>query len=236
MTLMMTSLRYLPLMAAMLLGASTTACTSGSGDPPIPLPGSGGVVTGQAYPEGPYGATVGKVVKNFIFPGYQRPRNGLGETFHGEVPLGDFFNPTSEGVFPDDSLYDPGQPLPRALVINVSAVWCGPCKFEAQNTLPDEYEHFKPLGAEIMMVLLDSGKPGEPASFNDLDNWLTSYDSAYPSVIDPENQIGTLIDTSAFPSHFIIDTRDMTIVESIPGSPQDAFWETLETLLAETAQ
>ncbi len=228
--------RHLAILATTaLLAASTTACTSGVGDPPPPLPGSGTVSTGQEYPEGPYGNTVGNVINNFVFPGYTRPGRGLGDTMRGDVALGDFYNPTGEGIFPDDSPYDPGAKMPRALIINVSAVWCGPCKFEAQNVLPGEYEHFQPLGAELMLVLADSVDPGDPADFPNLDNWVSSFEATYPSVIDPDYQMGTLFDTSQFPANFIIDTRDMTILEFVAGIPQDGFWDQVTILLEESA-
>ena len=210
-----------------------TGCTSGSGEPPEPIPGSGGIDPGDLYPEGPYGTSIGSVIKNYRFPGYTRPGNGLGEATRGDVALGDFFNPDGNGTYPEDSPYDPGGEIPRAVVINVSAVWCGPCKFEAKNILPEEYEHYKPLGTEIMLVLADSINPGEAADFGNLDNWVSTYDALYPSVIDPDYQMGALFDTNSFPANFIVDTRDMTIVEIVTGVPQQGFWDKVEEVISQ---
>lgn len=231
---MFSSNRYLPLAATMVFSLAASACTSGSGDPVTPLPGSGDINTGQNYPAAPYGGDVGNVIKNFVFPGYGRPDTGFGDAKHNEVTLGDFYNPDGDGTFPEDGEFAHGEPLPRALVIILSAVWCGPCKYEAQNILPGEYDHFKPLGGEIMAVLVDAVDPGDAADFDNLDAWVSTYEPAYPSVIDPDGNMSTVIDTSSFPSNFIIDTKDMTIVEIVKGSPQESFWSKLESLLAET--
>ena len=219
----------------MILALTSAACTSGSGDPVPPLPGSGILDTGQSYPDGPFGTTVGKTINNYVFPGYARPAAGLGEANRQEISLGDFFNPTGDGTFPADSVFGAGEPLPRALVVNVSAVWCGPCKQEALSVLPGEYDHFKPLGGEIMMVLADSADPGVAADFENLDNWISAFEGKYPAVIDPEYQMGSLFDTSSFPANFIIDTKDMTIAEVVKGVPQDSFWTKLESLLTAAA-
>ena len=40
------------------------------------------------------------------------------------------------GSAPEGSLYGEGKPRPRALLINVAAVWCGPCNEEALMFTP----------------------------------------------------------------------------------------------------
>lgn len=215
----------------LLISVALMACTSGVGDPLEPLPNSGGEAVEGDYPEGPKGTTVGSIIDNFVFEGYVNARDGLGESFQRQITLGDFYNPTADGVYGPDELHAEGTPKPLALFINVSAVWCGPCKEEAQTTLPDHYAELNPEGMDILMVLADSAAVGSPAAFNDLDNWCSSFDVHYPAVVDPSQQLGGSFDQSQFPANFIIDTRTMTIIDLVTGIPGDAFWEKMDEVL-----
>jgi hypothetical protein len=208
-----------------------SGCTSGSGEPLDPAPGSGSQVIDEEYPAGPYGTVVGDVIENFEFQGYVDASQGLTEDRRVSITLGDFFNPTGMGTHGDDGPFVAGSPKPKALMINVSAVWCGPCKQEAANILPGEYAHYHPLGLELLMVLADSLEVGTPAAFGDLDAWCSTFPVNYPAVIDPEYQLGGSFDTSQYPANFIVDTATMTIVEVVSGIPQDSFFSKLETVL-----
>ena len=210
----------------MLLG-----CTSGSGEPLEPLPNSGGAVVEGDYPDGLKGTQVGDTMRNFVFDGYANARLGIGESFQQEISLGDFYNPTGDGVYGPDSLQPEGTSKPKALFINVSAVWCGPCKEEAQTPLPTHYEELNPEGMELLMILADSESVGSPATFKHLDNWVISFDVHYPAVIDPSQQLGGSFDQSQFPANFILDTRTMAIVEVVSGIPGDAFFDKMDQVL-----
>ncbi len=215
-------------LALALLG---TACTSGSGDPLTPLPHSGREAVEGDYPEGAKGTQVGSVMANFVFQGYRNAREGLGADHQRDITLGDFYNPAGDATYGPDEIYPEGTAKPRALFINVSAVWCGPCKEEAQTTLPKHYAELNPEGMELMMVLADSSAVGSPAEFSDLDNWCTSFDVHYPAVIDPAQQLGGSFDQSQFPANFIIDTRTMQIVEVISGIPGEQFFAKMDEVL-----
>ncbi len=199
------------------------ACTSGSGAPLQPLKDSGGELVEGDYPEGPKGTQIGSTIENYVFRGYVNPRLGLGEANQRDIKLGDFYNPTGEATYGTEGLREEGAPLPTALFINVSAVWCGPCKEEGQTTLPETYAELAPAGLELLMVLSDSAAVGAPADFSDLDNWCTAFDVGYPAVIDPAIQLGGLFDQSQYPANMIIDTRTMSIVEVVSGIPGDSF-------------
>lgn len=222
----MSAKRIAPLLVALAL----VGCQSGSGDPVEPLPGSG-IEVEEGYPEPPYGTTIGLVIQNFGFEGYVDPSAGLGPEARVVIELGDLYNPTGDGVHAEGSPFGEGNPLPTVLMVNIAAVWCGPCKEETSTILPVEYDRFHPRGMELISILTDSFAPGDPASFEDLDNWVSNFASDFPTVIDPSYQLGTLIDTSQYPSNFLIDTRDMTIVELVVGKPQSSFFNKLEQLL-----
>ena len=215
----------------MLLLVPLVGCTAGSGDPVNPIPGSGDVVIDQEYPTANLGSTVGTVIKNYLFDGYLDPSTSMGENAETPISLGDFYNPTGEGVYGADSPFAEGTPIPKALVMNAGAVWCGPCKEEAANELPKHFDHLGPKGMQLFFILFDSAKPGEAASFNDLDNWTGTFDVRYPAGIDPKRHMADIGDPSQFPFNVIIDTKTMQIVDFVTGIPPETFWQKVEGLL-----
>jgi hypothetical protein len=227
-TMRQTMRQWLAATAVLLLAA----CTSSSGDPAAPLPGSGSIGDGE-YPDEPYSTTnVGAVMENLTFPGYARPADGIGASAQVAIALADFYNPTGDGVFDVGSPFGEGEPKPRALIINIAGLWCAPCKFEAAEVLPQEYAALQPRGLELIGLLADTATPGEPATFKELDAWVTAFDSPYPSVIDPPYRLAAPFGQS-FPVNYIIDPTTMTIVDVVKGLPQESFWSQVDQLLAE---
>ena len=227
-------------LTSLALCLASAGCKSSSGEPVDPVPCDAEVqdcgyeqLAGTDYPEGPFGTSLGDVIEPFCFEGYVRPNEGIGEDRRQEICLGDFYNPTGEGVFGEGALMPEGTPKPTVLMVNVAAVWCQPCKEEAAIVLPAEHAKFNPLGMELLSILTDSEDPGTPADFQNLDTWVSTFGSKYPSVIDPTYDIGKLIDTSQYPANFLIDTSDMTIAELAIGIPTSSFFTKLRTLLVE---
>jgi len=214
------------------LGAAAAGgCTVGAGPAVAPLPEDAGQTTDQPYPDGPYGVGVGSVVRNYAFEGYVDPSQGTGAAYHVPISLGDFYNPTRQGTYPEGSPFGAGKPRPKGLVINVSALWCVACKLEAQNDLPEEYAEFAPHGGQLLLDLAESNAMGQVASFQELDGWVSTFDVRYPSVVDPSYQLGALFDSAQFPANIMIDTADMTVVQSVAGRPGESFWLTFDDLL-----
>lgn len=211
------------------------ACTSTSGDPVKPLPEEGGGGDGGGaevdYPEGPFGTVAGATIPNYVFPGYARPAEGLGEGARVDLTMADFYNPTGDAVFEEGSPYGAGTPKPTALMLNVSALWCGPCKEEAKDVLPGEYSKLGPKGLEILVVIVDGADQGVLATFDDLELWIGAFGVNYPAGIDPKGQMGAVFDANSFPGNMIIDTSTMRIVEVIAGKPGDSFWVKIDDLL-----
>ena len=213
---------------------------TGGGDEPEVAPafpeGTGQPSPAQvAYPAGPYGVGINSVVANYKFVGY--PNSLKVNDVMNEIQLAAFYNPTGEGVYPEGSTVgEAGTPLPKALLIVVSAVWCGPCNFEADETLPKLYLEYKPLGGEFFLTLADGPTAGKAATSKSLYNWTKKYAVDYPSTIDPTYKLGALFEADAYPANMIIDTRTMKIVEVISGAPEEggSFWKTYEKVLAGT--
>ena len=182
-----------------------------------------------AYPEGPFGVSKGSIIQNYQFIGYP---NALADSSAlALIHLGDFYNPTGADVFPAGSPYGEGTAKPKALLLQFAASWCGPCNDEAANILPPKFLEYKPQGGMFFMQLTDGKTPGKAATIKDLNSWTSKYDLDYPASVDPTYKMMPLFEAAAFPANFIIDTRTMTIVEVVSGSPSSSFWNKFENVL-----
>jgi hypothetical protein len=223
-----------------LVGCAESESGAGGGNEeggdPVPTPtfpeGTGQpAATAALYPDGPYGIQTGSVIYNYQFVGFINAaefREGM-----QLIALADFYNPTGAEVFPADSRYGANKPKPKALLINVSSVWCGPCNYEAAEVLPGEYAKYKPLGGEFLLQLADGPDPSTPADPADLDRWTRRYRVDYPAAIDPSYKLGKFFSADAYPANMIVSTKDMKIVEVIAGTPDEAFWRKFEGILNE---
>jgi thiol-disulfide isomerase/thioredoxin len=156
-----------------------------------------------AYPPCPYGTTKGEVVADATFTGF----SSFDAVSAGAKPISfhDFYDPT-------------GQKPIKLLFVNAGAVWCGPCKEEAQE-LPAVYEQLKDRVAFVTVVF--EGQPGVPATQNDLQAWVSSFKTPFWGVIDPNRSILAYFDKSTPPYSMVIDTATMTIVDQFVGKPDD---------------
>ena len=216
---------------AIVVGALAGCSSEGhGGDRPPPAAEAPLMVT-DAYPAGPFGVIEGAVIANYAFPGFVNPVADSSKL--QELKLEDFYNPTGSEVYPEGSPYGAGNPRPKALLINVSAVWCGPCQVEADEVLPGEYAKLKPLGGEFLLQLADGPTPGTAALEKHLIAWTKKYDVDYPSAIDPQYQLGALFDADAYPGNMIVRTKTMEIVDIVAGAPDQGFWSNFEGVLEE---
>jgi hypothetical protein len=208
------------------LAVSMTGCVDET--PPFPEGQGQSPNAAARYPAGPYGIDKGAVVANYKFVGFPSPDTD--NQALREVQLADFYNPTGDELWPEDSFYG-AQPKPKALLISVSAVWCGPCQYENAEILPGEYADLNPKGVEFLLNLADGPTVGEPAETKHLVSWTKKYGTKWPAVIDPSYKLSALFEADAFPANIIVDTRTMTVVDVVAGVPDDKFMNQLKTLV-----
>ncbi len=222
-----------PTTGATSTGNTTTGTTEPVTDQPEPFPQG----TGQnpnptiEYPKGPFGVNKGSVIQNFKFMGFPNSLENNKDLV--TVQMADFYNPTGKGVFGKGASFPEGQAKPKAILIDVSSVWCGPCNYEAANVLPGLYAKYKPRGGEFLLQLADGPTPGSAANSKHLYNWTKKYKVDYPATIDPSYKLSALFQADAFPANMIIDTKTMKIVDVIAGVAEEGgtFWKAYEKLL-----
>jgi hypothetical protein len=91
---------------------------------------------------------------------------------------------------------------------------------------------------EFLMMLPESGTQSDPriATYTDADLWAQTYDVTIPLVIDPEYTFEQMMvqDQPAWPFNMLVDCRTMTLVDYMSGSPDSAFWNKYDDVLAGT--
>jgi hypothetical protein len=216
--------------------------TNGSDLPPPDRPPDVTTPETPTYPPGPYDQHPGDVISDFAFQGLANPKLASGELV--PIKLSDFYNPHADDasyapadpsvddrLFPKDSPYGAGTPKPKALAIDIGAIWCGPCNYEAKSELPPRHAKYLPLGGEFLFQLADGATQGVGATPKDLANWNKKYKVDYPSTIDENKQLSALFDPSAYPANMIIDLRTMQIVAVVAGVPDESYWVKFEATI-----
>jgi hypothetical protein len=179
------------------------------------------------YAPGPYGYDKGKIIPNFKFIGFASYTADPGLTW---VQLADFYNPTGTEVFPEGSPYGAGTSKPTALLMIMSAAWCGPCKQEANDLKTKFPDKLQPGGGHVLGLLVEAVN-GDPADYYTATSWAQAYSVQYTLAIDPTRQALSIYEP-AFPGNMIIRTSDMKIIEIVAGSPDAThpFWATFEAV------
>jgi hypothetical protein len=220
--------------SSLVVGLLGLLALSACGDvevPPFP-DGQGQKHALVTYPPGPYGVSKGQVITNYQFHGFPRPADSADPNALQPISLSDFYNPSGNELFGEGSPYGEGNPKPKALLIDIGAVWCGPCKQEAMTDLPPAYQDFHP-GAEFLFILSEGLTSGVPATPKELVNWVTVFKSLYPSALDQDRQFVSVFNTSSFPVNLIVDTETMKIVEVLAGKPEAGgpFYDVLQATI-----
>jgi thiol-disulfide isomerase/thioredoxin len=235
------------LFAFALLSAFTVGCSSTTKYVEAPADDDAGATedTGAAvedtapwntYPAGPYGLNGTRLAKdgktrlpgqtfpNLKFKGYLEEG-----TEWVDISMQDFYDPTGErGI--------------NAILVVVSAQWCGPCKLEAQD-LPRWYtDLYKSRGAKFITAMVEQND-GSPATQLTVDAWKKAYKINFtivedgkagtmdpslikdPAALNPNPSVG-------YPRNYIVNPRNMQIFRVNSGvDPSDDYVPGLNTLL-----
>ncbi len=201
------------------LSLAIAACSSAKNDPaPVtPAPDTGtppeedsGPVEDTApppwatYPEGPYGLDKGKIFPPLETEGY---KGGEGGTW-GALKMIDYYDPDgTRGVY--------------AILVVVSAEWCGPCREEAK-TLPSFYTNlYKPRGAQFLSLMIENADATHsPATQATVDRWNKAFHPNFDIGLDSDK--AALPPSWAIPRNYIINPRDMRIYRVNVGTNPDA--------------
>jgi len=186
--------------------ASASDSTTGDGEGPA-----------GAYPPGPYGVSVNRIIQNFSFPGYfstqdQAKANTL--PYDSQLDLQTVRN----------ALDSNGNPF-RYLLLDISAGWCPPCNQEAQDlglqgTAKAKIAKWLSEGGLMMTVLVEGYDEStqNPPIAADLDTWINQHGVQYSMAIDPNQVLLTQgINPSAFPTNLVIDLKTMKIISAWYG-------------------
>jgi hypothetical protein len=223
-------------------GTTSAAGSSTNGGTPAPeFPaGTGQQVESKAmYPAGPYGVGVGSVIPNYQVMGFAVKREPGAEPI--PLQLADWYNPHADDpdykpatpqeddrLFPPGSPYGEGRAKPKAFVLDISAVWCGPCQEESKTEIPKRKLRYDACGGDFFLVLADGTSPGDVPSVLNTKTWASKFKTEFPVTVDPSKITTALFDVGAFPFNAIVDARTMTILLKTEGVPTQSFFNVLE--------
>lgn len=169
------------------------------------------------YPSEGIGAEQGSVVENQCFPGYRAPqRVKAGQASRETIAFSDYYDPIgTKGV--------------SLLLINTAAIWCGACISE-HHDLPARQDELGPRGLVIFTTLLQDAKR-DPASLEDVENWIDKFGTNFPIVTDPEQRLTDYSPPELAPLNMVVDPRTMKILLKFEGDQGEVMWPYIESEL-----
>lgn len=197
-------------------------------------PGASAALTNGDYPPPPYGTARLSVIPNFHFYGWRDPKGSNYDLNKLElISMADYYDPD-------------GSKGSKALLINVSGLWCGVCQAEHQGgtyqlasggtatwkPIVDEVTSRESRGLRYLETVVDGPDERYIATPDELVQWVKTYSMSIPVVLDPEYQMAALRqDDGGWPTNFVVKTNDMTIVYGIQTADPDTLWAFVERLL-----
>jgi peroxiredoxin len=116
----------------------------------------------------------------------------------------------------------------QAVIVNVWASWCGPCRME-MPAFKDVYEEYKERGLVILAVNSTSQDRR-----SDVEKFVSEFQLPFPIPLDIEGEVARLYRVSALPSTFFVG-RDGVITKVVIGGPlaESTLRAEVESLLSE---
>jgi peroxiredoxin len=116
----------------------------------------------------------------------------------------------------------------NVILLNFSAMWCGPCRAEAPE-LVNLYNSLKERGLEIVQCIYQD-EDGNPSDLSDLARWIDEFGMIFTVFNDPDRSTANLYNFDAIPFNVIID-RDFIIRHRIEGYDPGEMRRYIEDLL-----
>ena len=116
----------------------------------------------------------------------------------------------------------------RVILLNISAMWCGPCRNEASE-LMEIYNTYKERGFEIVQCIYQD-EEGDPADISDIQRWVNEFDLGFTVVNDPDKSLTGFFSFSGIPFNVIIG-RDFVIRYRSEGFFKSEIIRKIEELL-----
>ncbi len=182
--------------------------------------GAGGSSQAAPYPDGPYGYNVGDTLgPDQTFYGYANPQKVGYKGALEPIKLSDFYDPDGKkGI--------------KVILFDVGALWCPYCKQEeADIQNKGYYATYKAKGTEFFSALFQDANGG-PTKASDLQLWTTTYQSDYPTAIDPGFWFGHFFDSNAAPLNMLVNARNMKILDEMLGYGASQQWATIDSELS----
>lgn len=96
----------------------------------------------------------------------------------------------------------------KIVFLNIWATWCGPCQ-EEMPSMGKLYRQLKGQAFEILAVSIDVQGAAAVAPF------VKAYNLTFPVLLDKENKIGSLYNTTGVPETFILDKNGIIVSKVI---------------------
>jgi len=170
------------------------------------------------YPTTGFSTKVGGVMPNHSWQGF------VNESMEAtEVTMADYLDcDGSKGI--------------NALLIDVSATWCGSCQVEAQTLTSKMKQKWEALGIRVLTLMIEDAQ-SKPATIDTALAWKEQYNLVSTTVAaDPQFFFQQLAQNGSVGLPFLItiDPRTMTLVATAEGYPGDE--QTLLDLAAKNQQ
>lgn len=110
----------------------------------------------------------------------------------------------------DGTSYVVGEQKGKALLLNVWATWCGPCRYEIPELKRLQTE-LGPKGFEVVGISVDES----PGNEQEVRAFVAEKAIEYPVVLDPEGRILLLLETSTVPTTVLLDKNGKVMWYSV---------------------
>jgi hypothetical protein len=106
----------------------------------------------------------------------------------------------------------------KVALIDVSALWCGPCNEEGQDLPIHGAPVWLPQGGVIFSIMAEGAVRGSNvATKADLDQWVNQHQTNYPFILSPDGLVARISNLAGWPTNMFIDLSSMRILETFDG-------------------